>query len=201
MNDLSKRVLVRGCLMAVVLAVPALLGSCGSPQDQRVATAQTSRAEGSAPASAQGRSRQDVLQAYVSAMQKYAECLRENGLPDLADPNQFGQITVTNETVPDQAAVHRAQVACEKLAVPMPSEVKELIDSDDAAALSAEQKRVYADYATCMQDNGAPDFPDPLPNGLPGDAAWDQLSAGAQRATGACASIIGDPVETGPGLG
>lgn len=201
MTALSTRIRVRGCLMVALLAAPALLASCGSPEEQRVATAQTSQADGTEGASASGRSPQDVLQTYVSAMQKYADCLRSNGLPDLADPNQFGQITVTNETVPDQSAIHRAQVACDKLAVPMPSEVKELIDSGDAAALSAEQKRTYAEYATCMQDNGAPDFPDPLPNGLPGDAAWDQLSAGAQRATRACASLIGDPVETGLGVG
>lgn len=200
MRGMSNPVRARARVFAAVLVVPVLFVSCGSPQEEPVATARPDAAD-SPGATTTGRSQQDVLQAYVTAMQKYADCLRDNGLPDLADPNQFGQITVTNETVPDQSSVHDAQVACEKLAVPMPSEVKELIDSDDAAALTPSQRRVYADYATCMQDNGAPDFPDPLPNGLPGDAAWDQLSAGAQRATGACASIIGDPAETGPGVG
>ncbi|WP_244930722.1 hypothetical protein [Nocardioides sp. W7] len=194
-----------GVLFAACVLSMGFLSGCGGSDDtarSQVATAQSASPGGDASASEQTVApSRSVLETYIDDMQKYADCLRSNGLPDLADPNQFGQILVTQETAPDPAVAHQAQLACEKLAIPMPSEVKALIDNADASALTDAQKHVYAQYATCMQDNGAADFPDPLPNGLPGEAPWDQTSAGAQRASSSCASIIGDPVVEGPGVG
>jgi len=81
--------------------------------------------------------------------------------------------------------------------VAMPASVQALVDPP----LTAEQKAIKRRYATCMQTHGAPDFPDPGPDGNFAMRQWNETSAGAARATRACASIIGEPIATGPGVG
>jgi len=194
-----------GLAVSAALLVIGLAG-CGGSDSGQVATARTpgssTSSVGDTPASGSASSTgASVLATYVDQMQKYVDCLRQHGFAKIPDPNQYGQILVDGSMVPDQGAFHTAQVACEKLAVPMPAEVGALVDEADGSSITPAQKKAYRAYATCMQAHGAPDFPDPEPNGDAGDREWDQTSAGAQQATKACASIIGDPSGSGPGVG
>ncbi|MEF9883433.1 hypothetical protein [Streptomyces sp. P9-A4] len=71
-----------------------------------------------------------------------------------------------------------------------------------APKLTPEQVRTQFAFAARMRRNGAPDFPDPEPDGnVYGDVTWDSTTAAAKRAARDCAPIIADPVDQGPGKG
>jgi len=195
-----------GRYFALLASTAMLVLACSSPSetsdDTKIATAETAGNQDADPGSAgQKESTAAILRDYVESMQGYADCLRQHGISGTPDPNQFGQILLNNEIVPDQAKFHQAQVACEAHAVPMPPEVSALVTGEYEDGLTDSQKQEFAEYASCMQRSGAPDFPDPQPNGAPGDAEWDPMSPGAKRATSACASIVGAPATAGPGVG
>ncbi|MCX6397499.1 MAG: hypothetical protein NTV23_13520 [Propionibacteriales bacterium] len=135
-------------------------------------------------------------------MRDYVRCYRSHGVPQMPDPDELGSILIDRRKVRiDPQASRRADLACKGKAVPVPAEVKELLDRRNAASITPEQKQQFAEYSHCMQTHGAPDFPDPGSDGVGDEREWDQLSAGASRATSACAPIIGAPANPGPGVG
>lgn len=195
-----------GLLVAGAGVVGLLAGCGGTEKTPTVASAQKTGSSSHAEAGqgdGNGKAHtQEVLEEYIAQMQTRVDCLRENGLPDLPDPNEFGQIIIDQRKITDPDAIDEALDACKDVGnIPMPPEVHELVDEADAESLTEEQKQMYADYAQCMQENGAPDFPDPEPNGMAGEGEWDPLASGAKEAAAECAPIIGDPVNQGPGVG
>jgi hypothetical protein len=94
-----------------------------------------------------------------------------------------------------------AQEHCRDLLPPRPAGL------DDKPVKTAAEIETARAYARCMRVSGAPDFPDPGPDGYypdrrsDGSTVWDQNSDGARRAERACASVIGDPTDTGSGVG
>jgi len=129
--------------MAVLLTmVPLAAGACsiGSGDD----------GAGNRPASsASGSSEMDQGVAF-------AECMRENGLPDFKDPERgkgMGDGLDTNSE-----AFKKALDACKAL---MPTGPANGGDGGPQAWSNEDKLR----YAQCMRANGVPNFPDPDANG------------------------------------
>jgi hypothetical protein len=85
---------------------------------------------------------------------KFAECLRNNGVPDFPDPDAKGEFAYGVSVTP--AVFQKAVNACKDLEPP--------------GALSSErnpeQQTASLRFARCMRDKGVKDFPDPV-NGEP----------------------------------
>ncbi|MFF9914417.1 hypothetical protein [Streptomyces sp. NPDC013457] len=150
-------------------------------------------ADGQGPGAADGE-----LAAYLDGKRAFVKCLRENGI-DAPDPDAKGRIDFGDTAaLKKNPAFLKASQTCAPLNPPVPESVEKSL----APKLSPEQIEVRREYADCMQKNGAPDFPEPGPDGnVYGDAQWDQTSAAAKRATRTCAPIIGAPADQGPGKG
>jgi hypothetical protein len=94
---------------------------------------------------------------------EFAQCMRENGVPDFPDPDAEGRFS-EGEHDSDDPALRAAQEACRELA---PG--GEHQNTGDPAFV--EQMR---EYSQCMRDNGVPDFPDPDADGRLRGVAHEQ---------------------------
>ena len=90
----------------------------------------------------------------VEAARAYAQCIRDNGVPDFPDPDPDGQLRGPAHEKQNGPKFKAAQEKCRNLA---PGGEHER--SDPA---TVEQMRKFSQ---CMRDNGLPDFPDPDPDG------------------------------------
>jgi hypothetical protein len=124
-NRLARR------LVPALLLVPLLLAACGH----------NSEAGGSPVDEAE-------------AGRAYAQCMRDNGVPDFPDPDANGQLRGPGHEQQDNPKFRAAQEKCRDMA---PG--GEHQRSDPA---SVEQMRKFSQ---CMRDNGLPDYPDPDPDG------------------------------------
>jgi hypothetical protein len=173
---------------APALLLAAALAGCGGPAAQpQVASA------GGTPTIAPTT---DVVGAYVEAMRAYVTCLRAEGLK-VTDPDAKGRITFEGDLRKLKAdpKFSSGQQKCIGLHPPLPAELEE------KPVLTAEEIEMQRKYAKCMRENGAPDFPDPGPDGyLPersdGQPSWNQGTEGAIRADVICSPIHG--VQTDP---
>ncbi len=181
--------------MIVVATAGALVG-CGNAQGEpRVATA------GRSPTAAVTAVPTDAVTTYVEGVRAYVKCLRAEKV-QVTDPDSKGRYTLEGDLglLKSDPAFVAAQQKCRDLLPPVPSGLQ------DRPAKTLDQIEVVRNYARCMRASGAPDFPDPGPDGyLPrsgsGQQSWDQTTDGAHRAARACASIIGDPTTVGEGVG
>ncbi|MFF4141608.1 hypothetical protein ACFY0A_09450 [Streptomyces sp. NPDC001698] len=176
------RVRLAGMASVVALTV-AGCGGGGTGGDE-IASAGNGR---SSAGSAKGSSGE--LADYIEAQRKWVGCLRDAGL-DAPDPDAHGKVDLGDQSKwkRDPKAL-KAQETCAKLSVPVPESVEQAQQPE----LSKEEISKNEKYASCMQEHGAPDFPDTDDTGHFQDVTWDSTSAGAKRATRACASIIGVP--------
>jgi hypothetical protein len=174
----------RMMLAGLALAVLALCGCSKQPATPTVASGQSGSPKATQTANA--------VAIYLQAMRKYAQCLRAAGL-DVADPDPQGNIDLGS--VKSSGQGRAAAIRCGKDLPPHPDELNPPKQPQTAAQIEKARQ-----YARCMQANGAPDFPDPGPDGyFDGDTTWDQTTAGAARATRLCTPIVqGSPV---PGSG
>jgi hypothetical protein len=85
---------------------------------------------------------------------KFAQCIRDNGVPDFPDPDPNGRFSEGGHD-PDDPTLRAAQEKCRDLA---PG--GEHQRTGDPAFV--EQMR---EFSQCMRDNGVPDFPDPDADG------------------------------------
>ncbi|MFF1509223.1 hypothetical protein [Streptomyces sp. NPDC058326] len=140
----------------------------------------------------------DEVAAYVEARRAWVSCLRENGV-DAPDPDANGQVDLGDGVaLKKNPTFLKASEKCAPLNRTVPKEIERRL----APKLTPEQIKTQFAFAECMQKNGAPDFPDPEPDGnVYGDIQWDSTTAAAKQAARTCAPIIGDPVEQGPGKG
>ncbi|GAA3372436.1 hypothetical protein GCM10020367_27350 [Streptomyces sannanensis] len=186
-------------LMAAAASVMAFaLTGCGSDDDG--AKVPTAGGDTSKTAGAAGSGGEDALAAYIEGKRAWVKCMRENGV-DINDPDEKGQIDFGNgdavRGMKKDPKFLSATKKCESVNPPAPEGLEKLLNP-----LTPEQIKVKRDYAACMQKNGAPDFPDPGPDGADdNDAQWDQSSAGAQRAARICGPIIGVPSNPPPAKG
>jgi hypothetical protein len=119
---------------------------------------------------------------------RYAECMRENGVPEFPDPVN-GRLTIRageGGLNPDSPEFQAAQEACRHLAPQ---------GGGGTGRRGAEVQAQALEFAKCMRENGVPDFPDPqfsggavrmrLPRGV------DQSSPQFQAAQQECQSLLG----------
>jgi hypothetical protein len=85
----------------------------------------------------------------AEAGREYAQCMRDNGVPDFPDPDANGQLRGPAHEKETDPKFRAAQEKCRNLA---PGGEHE--KSDPA---TVEQMRKFSQ---CMRDNGLPDFPD-----------------------------------------
>src|SRR5690606_32107857 len=84
----------------------------------------------------------------------YAQCMRENGMPEFPEPDSEGRIKFRRPINPDSPELKQAAEACRHMAPEGWGEEK--IDPED--------QEVMLEFARCMRENGVPEFPDPDPN-------------------------------------
>lgn len=184
----SRTVREVGLLLAVAAAlatVLALTGCSGSDKggsgDDGVASAGDGpNATGSANAAQRG----DAL--------KFAQCMRENGVPDFKDPggDSGGGALVPQGTGED--VVKAAMEKCKQYS-PNGGEPPQL----DAEAVDRQRK-----FAQCMRENGVPDFPDPEGDTGGGGSQLqgvDTNSEAFKSAQKKCEQLVPRPSGTGPG--
>jgi hypothetical protein len=132
----------------------------------------------------------DVVGTYVDAIRVWVVCLRGEGIK-VSDPDPRGEITYEGDIqrLKSDPKFIGAQQKCKGLYPPMPAELLQ------RPPLTPEQIKAEQEYAKCMQQNGAPDFPDPNadgyfpepPNGQPG---WRQDTEAAMKALKKCEPIV-----------
>ncbi len=183
--------------VAASAAAFALAGCGGDGGGSKVPTAADGGARASGTAS--GQAGGDDVAAYVEAQRAYVKCLRQNGI-DAPDPDAKGNIDFGGGddvlALKKNPKFRTATEKCAKYQVAVPDSV----ENGNQPSLSPAQIKVKLKYAECMQKNGAPDFPDPGPDGL-GQGEWDQSSASAKRAIRICGPIVGVPANPSPGKG
>ncbi|WP_406382400.1 hypothetical protein [Streptomyces sp. NBC_01618] len=129
------------------------------------------------------------LADYVEGQRKWVKCLRDEGF-DTSDPDSKGRVDLGDKSAwkRDPKAL-KAQEKCASLSLPIP----ESLLKEQLPELSKDEIGKNRRYARCMQEHGAPDFPDTGADGHFQESAWDATSAGAKRAARVCAPIIGIP--------
>ena len=85
---------------------------------------------------------------------KFAECMRENGVPDFPDPDASGDFNLGVSVSPEEWK--KALRACKELQPP----------GTLSAKRTPKQQSASLRFAQCIRDNGVKDFPDPV-NGEP----------------------------------
>ena len=92
----------------------------------------------------------------LEAGRLYAQCMRDNGVPDFPDPGPDGRFVLDHDKFNhDDPKFQAAMEKCRDLA---PGGNHE--DTRDPAYIEQMRK-----FSQCMRDNGLPDFPDPDANG------------------------------------
>jgi hypothetical protein len=123
-------------LVALAILLP-VLAACGGSDDS---------SGGSGTAAGGGAAGTDNDQ-YV----KFAQCMRQNGVPDWPDPEGTKFRMPKGEIDPDSPQHKAASKKCRPLAPP---------GWDGSRQDPANQERMLK-YAQCIRQNGVPEFPDP----------------------------------------
>ena len=126
------------------LAVVALISAgCGSNAPSETGTA-TTTGTGNRPAT----TREKAV--------RFAECMRENGVPEFPDPDASGELTI--DGVVNGSSLDTSTAAW-KGAI---SACKDLEPSGFTGhKRSSEQQTAALEFAQCIRENGVTDFPDP----------------------------------------
>ncbi|MEV5439505.1 hypothetical protein AB0K80_26350 [Streptomyces sp. NPDC052682] len=185
-------------LAAATVGAFALTGCGGDDGGSKVPTAGSGGAASQQGDASGEQGGKDDVTAYVEAQRAYVKCLRQNGF-DAPDPDARGNIDFGSGdariALKKDPKFRAATEKCAKYQAAVPESLEK--GNQNLTPKQIEVKRKYAD---CMQKNGAPDFPDPGPDGL-GQGEWDQSSASAKRAIRICGPIVGVPENPGPGKG
>lgn len=149
----------------------------------------------SAGAAGGGQGKGDETAAYIEGQRKWVACMRKNGI-DLPDPDSKGRVDMSGQgpQIKKSPRFTSASKTCAHLMAPMPEGFEEA----NEPKLTPAQIKARRDIAACMQKNGAPDYPDPGPDGYTpddnsGQPLWDQTSAGAKRAIRICSPMMDHP--------
>jgi hypothetical protein len=130
------------------------------------------------------------------AMLDFAQCIRDNGVPNFPDPkaNADGTFSFQRPTGRvDQAAVERAQQTCQPL---LEGTGLGIAPDQDQSEL----EDALLEFAECMRANGV-DMPDPdLSGGGNPFQGVDPNSPNFQAAFGSCQSVLA-PLMMGGGMG
>ena len=136
--------------LAALAMVALISAGCGSNAPSDTATASsTGTASSAATAGSANKNATDQDKAV-----KFAECIRQHGVPHFPDPDAKGDFVFGIDVSPAvwQKAVH----ACKDLQPP----------GSLSGKRSPKQQSAALRFAQCIRDNGVKDFPDPV-NGDP----------------------------------
>lgn len=133
---------VAGLVIAVAIMTGCSSGS-GENAGDNVATTSSTAVNGTSNAAKPSNDRDKLVQ--------FSECMRNNGLGDFPDPNAKGEFAFG---IGDKAAFDKALKACKSL------EPAGLYGDNS----SPKEMSARLVFATCMRQNGVPDFPDPIKN-------------------------------------
>jgi hypothetical protein len=86
--------------------------------------------------------------------EKFAQCMRKNGVPNFPDPNGQGQITINGSSGidPRSPKFQKAEQTCRKL---LPN------GGEATPQQRAQMQQQMLKFAACMRAHGVKDFPDP----------------------------------------
>lgn len=128
---------------------------------------------------------------YADAVLAWAQCMRENGVPEFPDPDSQGRILINppGSIDPDSVEFQKASEACLHLAPEGWGETE--VDPGD--------QEVMLEFARCMRENGLPDYPDPDPS-AGNRIVLDPNDPKAQAALESCRAILED-LKSGPRIG
>jgi hypothetical protein len=134
--------------LAVLVTVALISAGCGANAPSETGTASSA---GAASSTGTGGTKKATDQDKAV---KFAECIREHGVPHFPDPNAKGDFVFGIDVSPAvwQKAVH----ACKDLQPPGALSSKR----------SPKQQSAALRFAGCIRENGVKDFPDPV-NGDP----------------------------------
>ncbi|MET8747737.1 hypothetical protein [Streptomyces sp. NPDC004728] len=123
------------------------------------------------------------LAEYIDGMRAWVGCMREAGV-DLPDPDAKGNVKIDIPATEwkREPKYLRAQEKC----VDKQPSLSDSLEKAQQPEPTEEEKAKRREYATCMQDNGAPDFPDVGEDGYFVEENWDSTSAGAKSASRTC---------------
>lgn len=84
---------------------------------------------------------------------KFAQCMRENGVPAFEDPafDENGEMELRFPSGTDPKTVEPAQDKCKRY----------LPGGGEPEKVTAEDVKKFQAYAKCMRENGMPGYPDP----------------------------------------
>jgi len=137
----ARRFATAGVAAAALLGALTLLTACGSSSTGKTA-----------PTAKQEQAR------------KFAQCIRDNGVPDFPDPGASGRFSGAGHEQQDNPKFRAAEEKCRDLA---PGGEHE----NTGSPAYVEQARKFAQ---CIRDNGVPDFPDPDASGRFSGAGHEQ---------------------------
>lgn len=136
-----RRFVTAAAAAATLAALTLLVAACGS-----------SSSDEAAPAA----EREQALE--------FAQCMRDNGVPDFPDPDVNGRLRGPGHEAGGDPKFRAAQEACRDLA---PGGEHEKLG--DPAFV-----KQMREFSQCMRANGVPDFPDPDPDGRLRGAGHEQ---------------------------
>jgi hypothetical protein len=139
---------------ALVLALALALAGCGrDPGSDGIATA--GGPDGGPSASPTGPSEENMQERMLA----YAQCMRENGIPDFPDPDFSDNGRGMSLRLPEGTDAEKVDAANQKCRQHMPN-------GGEPGQADPEMLERLRKFAQCMRDNGFPDFPDPGDGGL-----------------------------------
>lgn len=140
---------IAGALLALPLTITLAAAGCGKPAaTDGVATA----GGGADPAVSAGAASMTDEERQL----KFTQCMRDNGvdLPD-PEPGSEGKVRIAVGPDVDPQKVQAAMETCRSY----------LPNGGKRGKLDPEQVEKMRELATCMRENGVPEFPDPDPDG------------------------------------
>lgn len=155
-------------LLAALAVLGLAVAGCGG----------SSNSSSSAPAASGGGSSDSTK------LVRYAQCMRQNGVPSFPDPvNGQLQLRVTKggPLDPSSPQFQAAQKACKSLEPP---------GLQTGSAQSNQQQSQALKFASCMRENGVPNFPDPQNGAFLVGGGIDPNSPQFKSAMQACRKLL-----------
>jgi hypothetical protein len=177
-----------GLLLGALVALGA--AGCGGDDgggDDGIASAGGTATPSSSASAASGNDSDRFLQ--------YAQCIRENGVPEFPDPQvDGGAVRMQMPPGLDQEKVQAAQAKCRQY---LPN------GGEGNGPADPQRREQMLKFAQCMRENGVPEFPDPQPNGgimlNPGQLGVDPQSETFRAAQEKCQQFRPSPPPGGGG--
>ena len=140
--------------LALVAFVNIISAGCGSNAASETSTASSSGSSGSASTPSSSGTGDTKKASDQDKAVKFAQCIREHGVPHFPDPNAKGEFIFGIDVTPEVWG--KAVDACKDLEPPGALSGKR----------SPKQQSAALRFAQCIRENGVKDFPDPA-NGEP----------------------------------